>query len=89
MELLKKIWAHSFKVEKKKASSLVINLILWIVGAFVASIVLWLASFLTGWIPVIGLLVGLVVGVLGGAVELYCLIGVVLSILVFLDVLKD
>lgn len=89
MDMLKKIWFYSFKVEKKNATSLVINLIVWVVAAFIAGIVLWLASALTGWIPVIGGLIGIIVGIVGGVVELYTLIGIVLSILVFVDVLKD
>lgn len=89
MELLKKIWFYSFKVEKKNVSSLVVNLIVWIVAAFAAGVVLWLATALTGWIPVIGGLIGLVVGIVGGAIELYSIIGIVLSVLVFLDILKD
>lgn len=89
MEILKRIWFYSFKVERKNVSSLVVNLIVWVVAAFVAGIVLWLATALTGWIPVIGWLIGVLVGIVGGAVELYSLIGIVLSILVFLDVLKD
>lgn len=89
MDLVKKIWFYSFKVEKKNVSSLVVNLIVWIVAAFIAGIVLWLASALTGWIPVIGGLIGALVGIIGGVVELYSVIGIVLSILVFLDILKD
>lgn len=89
MDLLKKIWFYSFKVEKKNVSSLVVNLIVWVIAAFVAGIVLWLATALTGWIPVVGWLIGVIVGIAGGVVELYSVIGIVLSILVFLDVLKD
>ena len=89
MQMLKKIWFYSFKVEKKNVSSLVVNLIVWVVAAFIAGIVLWLATSLTSWIPIIGWLIGVIVGIAGGAVELYSLIGIVLSILVFLDVLKD
>lgn len=89
MDLIKKIWFYSFKVEKKNVSSLVVNLIVWVVAAFVAGIVLWLATALTGWIPVVGWLIGVIVGIAGGVVELYSMIGIVLSILVFLDVLKD
>ncbi len=89
MKTLKKIWFYSFKVEKKNVSSLVVNLIVWVVAAFIAGIVLWLATSLTSWIPIIGWLIGVIVGIAGGAVELYSLIGIVLSILVFLDVLKD
>ena len=89
MDMLKKIWFYSFKVEKKNISSLVVNIIVWVVAAFIAGIVLWLASALTGWIPLVGGLIGIIVGILGGAVELYSLIGIVLSILVFADILKD
>lgn len=89
MDILKKIWFYSFKVEKKNVSSLVVNLIVWVVAAFVAGIVLWLATALTGWIPVVGWLIGVIVGIVGGVVELYSVIGIALSILVFLDVLKD
>ena len=89
MDILKKIWFYSFKVEKKNVSSLVVNLIVWVVAAFAAGIVLWLATALTGWIPVVGWLIGVIVGIAGGVVELYSVIGIVLSILVFLDVLKD
>ena len=89
MDILKKIWFYSFKVEKKNVSSLVVNLIVWIVAAFAAGLVLWLATALTAWIPVVGFLVALVLGIVGSVVELYSLIGIVLSILVFADVLKD
>ena len=89
MDLVKKIWFYSFKVEKKNVSSLVVNLIVWIVAAFAAGIVLWLATALTGWIPVIGGLIGALVGIIGSVVELYSVIGIVLSILVFLDIIKD
>ncbi len=89
MDILKKIWFYSFKVEKKNVSSLVVNLIVWIVAAFAAGLVLWLATSLTAWIPVVGFLVALVLGIVGSVVELYSLIGIVLAILVFADVLKD
>lgn len=89
MELVKKIWFYSFKVEKKNVSSLVVNLIVWIIAAFLAGIVLWLATAITAWIPVVGALVGTILGIVGGVIELYSLIGIVLSILVFADVLKD
>lgn len=89
MDMLKKIWFYSFKVEKKNVSSLVVNIIVWVVAAFLAGVVLWLASALTGWIPLVGGLIGLIIGIVGGAVELYSLIGIVLSVLVFVDVLKD
>ncbi|MBE6651459.1 MAG: hypothetical protein E7613_09135 [Ruminococcaceae bacterium] len=89
MDIVKKVWAYSFKVEKGNASSLVVNLIVWVVAAFLAGLVLWLATAITGWIPVIGALVGIIVGLVGGIIELYSLIGIVLSVLVFVDVIKE
>ncbi len=89
MDLLKKIWAFSFTVKKKDVTSLVVNLIIWIVAAAIAGLVLWLATAITGWIPVVGWLVGILVGIIGTVVEIYSLVGIVLSILNFCDVLKD
>ena len=89
MDLLKKIWAFSFTVKKKDVTSLVVNLIIWIIAAAIAGLVLWLATAITGWIPVVGWLVGILVGIIGTVVEIYSLVGIVLSILNFCDVLKD
>ncbi|MBE6730950.1 MAG: hypothetical protein E7564_04595 [Ruminococcaceae bacterium] len=88
MDLIKNIWFFSFKVEKKNASSLVVNLIVWVVAAVLAGLVLWLAAALTGWIPLIGGLIGGIVGFVGGVIEIYSLIGIVLSVLKFLDIVK-
>ena len=43
---------------------------------------------LTGWIPVVGNLIGAIVGILGGAIELYSTAGIVLAVLNFVGVLK-
>ena len=89
MDLLKKIWAFYFTVKKKDVTSLVVNLIIWIIAAAIAGLVLWLATAITGWSPVVGWLVGILVGIIGTVVEIYSLVGIVLSILNFCDVLKD
>lgn len=89
MELIKKIWFYSFKVEKKNVSSFVANLIIWVVASVLAGIVLWLAGQLTGWIPVVGEIIGTLLGLVGAVTELYCTVGIVLAILVFIGVLKD
>ena len=88
MDLIKNIWFFSFKVEKKNATSLVVNLIVWVVAAVLAGLVLWLATALTGWIPLIGGLIGGIVGFVGGVIEIYSVIGIVLSVLKFLDIVK-
>ena len=88
MDFLKKFWPYSFKVEQKNVSSLVVNIIVWVVAAFIAGVILWLAGALTGWIPVVGNLIGAIVGILGGAIELYSTAGIVLAVLNFVGVLK-
>lgn len=87
MDLIKKAWPYAFKVERN-VSSLVVNLIMWVVASVCAGLVLWLASALTSWIPVLGALIGIIVSLLGSLLELYCVIGLVLTVLVFLDILK-
>lgn len=89
MDILKNVWFFSFKVDKNNVSTFVVNIIAYVVAACLAGIILWLASMLTGWIVIIGPLFGFLLGLIGGAIELYCLIGIVLSVLVFIDVLKD
>ena len=89
MELIKKLWFYSFKVEKKNVSSFVANLIIWVVASVLAGIVLWLAGAIAAWIPVVGKIIGALVGILGAVTELYCTVGIVLAILIFVGVLKD
>lgn len=78
MDFLKKFFPFSFK-----ANGLVAFIITLIVYA-VIDIVCGFAIGLLAKIPVINLVTGL----LGSLLGLYCLIGIVLTILVFLKVLK-
>ena len=79
METLKKIFPFSFKT-KESVGSLIVNVIIYlIVGALAAVAIGILAK-----IP----LVGWIVGICGGLVDLYVVIGIVLSILDYLKVLK-
>lgn len=87
MDMLKKIFPLSFK-EKKDVAALVINLIIHLVVAIIGGAVIALAGMLTGWIPVLGALIGWVLGIIGTLVSAYCLIGGVLSVLDYLKVLK-
>ena len=43
---------------------------------------------LTGWIPVVGALIGWLLGIVSSLVGLYCLAGIVFSILSFCKVLQ-
>ncbi len=86
MDILKKIFPYSFGAAEVK--DLVIKIIVYIVAAFLAGVVLAVAGLITGWIPVLGAIVGLLLSIVGGAVELYVLIGIILLVLDYLKVLK-
>lgn len=79
MDLLKKIFPISFKYAKD-VKALAISIIAYFIVGAVGGIVIWLASA----IP----LVGWIVGTLGGILDLYVLIGIVLEVIVHLNVIK-
>lgn len=79
MDLLKKIFPLSFKYAKDVAN-LIVGIIVYLVAAAVGGFVIWLASF----VPIIGWLIG----ALGGLLDVYVAVGVVLQILVFLKIVK-
>lgn len=79
MDMLKKFFPFSFG-KKPDVTSLVIALLVYLVAAVVASVVL----FLLALIPVIGILFGIV----GGIVDLYLLVGIVLTVLDYFKLLK-
>ena len=87
MDMLKKFFPLSFK-EKKDVAALVINLIIHLVVAIIGGAVIALAGMLTGWIPVLGAIIGWALGIVGTLVSAYCLVGGVLSVLDYLKVLK-
>lgn len=80
MDLVKKLWPTPFKIRPKDVMSFVIQLIIFIVVCAVGGI---LIGLLAG-IPI----VGIIFSILGGLLDLYGLIGIVLCVLVFLDVVK-
>lgn len=87
MDLLKKVFPLSFK-DKKDVAALIINLLIHLVVAIIGGAVIALAGLLTGWIPVLGAIIGWALGIVGSLVSLYCLVGAVLSVLDYLKVLK-
>ena len=80
MDLLKKIWPGAFAVKKDDSKKFVITLIAYIV---IGALCGFIAGFL-GFIPVLGWILGIVASV----VDLYCFIGLILSILVYAQILK-
>ena len=70
MEMLKKFWPTPFRIKPKDVTSLVVQLVIFVVVcAVVGALIALLAK-----IPVLGILFGIV----GGLLELYALIGIVL-----------
>lgn len=78
MDFLKKFWPFSFRA--KDVSNLIISLLVYIVIDIVCGVVIGLLAKL----PLIGWLFALV----GSLVGLYAFVGIVVTILVFLKVLK-
>ncbi len=78
MDILKKFFPHAFKATELTA--FIITLIVYVLIDIVCGFVIGLLAKL----PVIGIIFSL----LGSLVGLYALIGIVLSILVFVKVLK-
>ena len=81
MDMLKKFWPTPFKVKEKDVNSFVVQLIIFVIVCAVAGAIIGLLAK----IP----LIGLIFGIIGGLVELYGTIGVVLCILKFCGFLKE
>ena len=80
MDALKKLFPLSFK-KMETLAALIIGILIYVIAGAVAGVVIAILSA----IPV----VNLVTGIVGGLVGLYCFVGIVLQILVYVDVLKD
>lgn len=80
MNTLKKLWPTPFKIEKGNLASFIIQLIIFVVICAVVGVLIGVLSS----IPVIGV----IFWILGSLMELYSIIGIVLCVLVFLDVVK-
>ena len=81
MDMLKKFWPTPFKVKEKDVNSFVVQLIIFVIVCAVAVAIIGLLAK----IP----LIGLIFGIIGGLVELYGTIGIVLCILKFCGFLKE
>lgn len=78
MDMLKKFFPLSFKVEEVK--SFVISLVVYVLIDLVCGFVISLLAK----IPIIGIIFSLI----GSLIGLYALVGIVLAILVFVKVIK-
>ncbi len=88
MDILKKLFPLSWKYANDVAN-VVVGAILYVVAGIIAGAVIWLAGAITGWIPLLGALVGWVLGIIGSLFEVYVIAGIVVLILVYLKVIKD
>lgn len=88
METLKKLFPLSFKYTKD-VSNLVIGILIQVVAMVVVGLLVALATFITGWIPVVGTLIAWILGVISSLIGLYLLASIVIQILVFCGVIKE
>ena len=79
MDALKKIFPLSFKYTKDVAN-LIIGILIYLVVGFIGGVAIGILAHLP--------IVNLVVGIVGGLLDLYCLAGIVIQVLVFAKVLK-
>lgn len=88
METLKKFFPYSFK-RTQTVADLVVTIIVYLVASIVVGAVLGLAMFLLAFIPVVGLILCWLLGVVSSLSGLYVLAGIVIAILVFAKVIKE
>lgn len=79
MDTLKKLFPLSFKYTDSVAN-LIIGILIYLIGDVIAGAVIGLLAKLP--------LIGIVFGLIGSLVGLYCLAGIVILVLVYLKVLK-
>lgn len=79
MDTLKKVFPYSFK-KKKTVGELIVNILIYLVAGILVGAVIGICAN----IPVVKLITGLA----GALVELYVLVGIILSILDYMKVLK-
>lgn len=81
MDFLKKLWPTTFRVEKGNLSSLLVQLIIFLVICIVGGVIIGALSAVLGFLwPVWSLI--------GGLFELYGIVGIVLCVLIYIDVIK-
>lgn len=80
MDFLKKLWPTPFKIEKGNVVSFVVQLLVFLI---LTALFGWLIGLL-GALPI----VGIVFRIVGSLMGIYTLIGAVLCLLKFLDLVK-
>lgn len=80
MDFLKALWPTPYKIRERDFASFIVQLVVFVVACAVVGVIIGICSF----IPILGIIFWIV----GGLVELYCVIGVVLCFLQYLGALK-
>lgn len=80
MNFLKTVWPTPFKIERKNLVSFLIQLIIFVIICAVVGVLFGVL----GSIPILGI----IFWILGSLLEIYSIVGIVLCVLVFLDVIK-
>lgn len=86
MDILKKFFPRAFKATDVK--ELIIAIVIYLIIDIVCGALIGLAATILGGIPLVGGLLAWAAGVIGSLVGLYALVGIILSILVFVKVIK-
>ena len=87
MDFLKKFFPYSFGI--KDTSNFVIKIIVYAVAMIVGGALLGIIGWINSLLPqVVASLLGVVLGLLGSLINLYCVAGIVILILVFCKVIK-
>ena len=86
MDMIEKYLPHAFAADTKERmiGALIIYAVILVVGAIVS----WLIGTLLGWIPLIGIVIGLLLKIAGIIIDVYAVAGIVLTLLVYFKVLK-
>ena len=88
MSTLKKLFPLSWKYSNDTAN-LIIGIIIHIVAFVLVGALIMLATLITVWLALVGLIIAWALGVVSSLVGIYFLASVVIEILVFAKVIKD
>lgn len=87
MEQLKKFFPFSFK-RIDTVKDLAIGIVMYLCVGILAGLAIWLGGLVTGWIPVLGAVIGWVLKILGTLVDIYVVAGIIIQVLVYLKVIE-
>lgn len=86
MDILKKLFPISFKFTQD-AGSLIVGVLIYLVVGIVGGFALGLIGVLS-IVPILGWILALVLGLIGSLLDIYCLAGIIIEVLVYTKVLK-